>query len=67
MTTGAPEGLLDALDAYEAALAANDLEALDAAFVDAPGTMRGDDRGLLVGHDAISAFRGARGGVRPAR
>ncbi|WNY34468.1 DUF3225 domain-containing protein [Curtobacterium flaccumfaciens] len=25
--------------------------------------MRGDDRGLLVGHDAISAFRGARGGV----
>ncbi|QSB22429.1 AtzH-like domain-containing protein [Curtobacterium sp. 24E2] len=58
-----PEGLLDALDAYEAALAANDLDALDAAFVDAPGTMRGDDRGLLVGHDAISAFRGARGGV----
>lgn len=64
MTTAAPEGLLDALDAYEAALAANDLEALDAAFVDAPGTMRGDDRGLLVGHDAISAFRGARGGVQ---
>ena len=25
-TTSAPEGLLDALDAYEAALAANDLE-----------------------------------------
>ncbi|MCS6551664.1 DUF3225 domain-containing protein [Curtobacterium flaccumfaciens pv. flaccumfaciens] len=42
---------------------ANDLDALDAAFVDSPGTMRGDDRGLLVGHDAISAFRGARGGV----
>ncbi|MBF4604191.1 AtzH-like domain-containing protein [Curtobacterium sp. VKM Ac-2884] len=62
-TTSAPEGLLDALDAYEAALAANDLDALDAAFIDAPGTMRGDDRGLLVGHDAISAFRGARGGV----
>jgi Asp-tRNA(Asn)/Glu-tRNA(Gln) amidotransferase A subunit family amidase len=62
-STAAPEGLLDALDAYEAALAANDLDALDAAFVDAPGTMRGDDRGLLVGHDAISAFRGARGGV----
>ena len=64
MTAGAPDGLLDALDAYEAALAANDLDALDAAFVDAPGTMRGDDRGLLVGHDAISAFRGARGGVQ---
>ncbi|ROP66721.1 AtzH-like domain-containing protein [Curtobacterium sp. PhB115] len=64
MTAGAPDGLLDALDAYEAALAANDLDALDAAFVDAPGTMRGDDRGLLVGHDAISAFRSARGGVQ---
>ncbi|MFJ4074292.1 Asp-tRNA(Asn)/Glu-tRNA(Gln) amidotransferase A subunit family amidase [Curtobacterium sp. PhB137] len=63
-STAAPEGLLEALDAYEAALAANDLDALDAAFVDAPGTMRGDDRGLLVGHDAISAFRGARGGVQ---
>jgi amidase len=59
----APEGLLEALHAYEAALLANDLDALDVAFVDSPGTMRGDDRGLLVGHDAISAFRGARGGV----
>lgn len=59
----APEGLLEALDAYEAALLANDLDALDAAFVDSSDTMRGDDRGLLVGHDAISAFRGARGGV----
>lgn len=59
----APEGLLEALDAYERALLANDLDALDDAFVDSPDTMRGDDRGLLVGHDAISAFRGARGGV----
>jgi len=58
-----PDGLLEALDAYEAALMANDLDALDDAFVDAPDTVRGDDRGLLVGHDAISAFRGARGGV----
>ncbi|MCS5506126.1 AtzH-like domain-containing protein [Curtobacterium flaccumfaciens] len=62
-TSTAPDGLLEALDAYETALLANDLDALDAAFVDSPGTMRGDDRGLLVGHDAISAFRGARGGV----
>ena len=62
-TSTAPDGLLEALGAYETALLANDLDALDAAFVDSPGTMRGDDRGLLVGHDAISAFRGARGGV----
>lgn len=62
-TSTAPDGLLEALDTYETALLANDLDALDAAFVDSPGTMRGDDRGLLVGHDAISAFRGARGGV----
>ena len=27
--------------------------------------MRGDAAGLLVGHDAISAFRGTRGGVPP--
>lgn len=65
-TTSAPAGLLDALEAYEAALMANDLDALDDAFVDRSGTMRGDDRGLLVGHDAISAFRGVRGGV-PSR
>ena len=31
----------------------------------ATGTMRGDAAGLLVGHDAISAFRGVRGGVPP--
>jgi len=58
-----PDGLLEALDAYETALMTNDPDALDDAFVDAPDTLRGDDRGLLVGHDAISAFRGARGGV----
>lgn len=61
----APEGLLDALDAYEAALAADDLDALDDAFVRSPDTLRGDDRELLVGHAAISAFRGTRGGVAP--
>ena len=61
--SAAPDGLLAALDAYERALADDDLTALDDAFVRSPDTMRGDDRGLLVGHDAISAFRGARGGV----
>lgn len=61
----APTGLLDALDAYERALADDDLAALDDAFVRSADTLRGDDRGLLVGHDAISTFRGARGGVAP--
>ena len=60
-----PEGLAAAFQAYEQALLRNDLDALDAAFAPGPGTMRGDGAGLLVGHDAISAFRGARGGVLP--
>lgn len=60
-----PAGLLDALDAYERALADDDLVALDDAFVRSADTLRGDDRGLLVGHDAISAFRGTRGGTAP--
>ncbi|WP_420367783.1 AtzH-like domain-containing protein [Curtobacterium sp. L1-20] len=63
----APAGLLAALDAYEAALLANDLDALDDAFAAGPDTVRGDDRGLLVGHDAISTFRGVRGGVPERR
>ncbi|MDM7885248.1 DUF3225 domain-containing protein [Curtobacterium sp. RHCKG23] len=64
-SAAAPDGLLAALDAYERALAADDLPTLDDAFVRSPDTMRGDDRGLLVGHAAISAFRGARGGIAP--
>lgn len=61
-----PADLLAAFTAYESAILANDLDALDDAF--APGTdaMRGDAAGLLIGHEAISAFRGTRGGV-PAR
>ncbi|MFT4260280.1 AtzH-like domain-containing protein [Microbacterium sp.] len=61
-----PADLLAAFWAYEDAILANDLEALDAAFAPGPDTIRGDAAGLLVGHDAISAFRGIRGGV-PAR
>ncbi len=61
-----PAGLLEAFEAYERAIIANDLDALDAAFASGDATMRGDAAGLLVGHDAISAFRGVRGGV-PAR
>lgn len=60
-----PAELRAAFDDYERAIMANDLDALDAAFAQTEGTMRGDAAGLLVGHDAISAFRGLRGGVPP--
>jgi amidase len=58
-----PEGLLAAFAGYEDALARNDLDALDSWFAPGENTLRGDATGLLVGHDAISAFRGARGGT----
>ncbi|WP_044442129.1 AtzH-like domain-containing protein [Agreia bicolorata] len=58
-----PDGLIDAFWAYENALVTNDLEALDAAFAPGETTLRGDAGGLLVGHDRISSFRGARGGA----
>ena len=61
-----PEGLLDAFRRYERALMADDVPALDALFADGPETLRGDAAGLLVGHDAIAAFRRGRGGA-PAR
>ncbi|MCW2784065.1 MAG: glutamyl-tRNA amidotransferase [Marmoricola sp.] len=59
-------GLTEAFWAYERALMANDLDTLDRLFAPGPTTLRGDAAGLLVGHDAISAFRGGRGGA-PAR
>ncbi|MGW9114266.1 AtzH-like domain-containing protein [Microbacterium sp. NPDC055683] len=62
-TDGVPADLLDAFLAYERAILDNDLDALDGWFAPGAGTMRGDDAGLLVGHDAISAFRSLRGGV----
>jgi Asp-tRNA(Asn)/Glu-tRNA(Gln) amidotransferase A subunit family amidase len=58
-----PAGLLDAFWRYERALMADDVPALDGLFVDGPLTMRGDAAGLLVGHDAIAAFRRGRGGA----
>ncbi|QKJ18098.1 AtzH-like domain-containing protein [Microbacterium hominis] len=61
-----PADLFTAFDEYERAILANDLDALDAAFAPGAETLRGDAAGLLVGHDAIHAFRGARGGV-PSR
>ncbi|CAN5247262.1 hypothetical protein BH11ACT4_BH11ACT4_15340 [soil metagenome] len=62
----APPGLLEAFWEYERALMANDLAALDDLFAPGPDTLRGDAAGILVGHDAISAFRQGRGGA-PAR
>ncbi len=61
-----PPDLFSAFEDYEVAILSNDLDALDAAFAPGPDTIRGDGSGLLVGHDAISAFRSVRGGV-PAR
>ncbi len=58
-----PEGLREAVLAYEAALMADDVEGLDDWFEPGPGTLRGDADGLLVGHDAIAAFRRSRGGA----
>lgn len=63
MTDEMPPDLLAAFEDYERAIAADDLEALDAAFAPGPATMRADAAGLLVGHDVISAFRSTRGGV----
>jgi amidase len=60
-----PEGLVDAVLAYEAALLADDVEALDAAFAPGPDTLRGDASGLLVGSEAIAHFRRGRGGIGP--
>ena len=61
-----PDGLLEAFWGYENALMANDLAALDAFFAPGPQTIRGDAGGILLGHEAISAFRRGRGGA-PAR
>ena len=44
----------------------NDLKVLDRLFAPGSETLRGDAGGILVGHDAISAFRQGRG-VAPAR
>ena len=57
-----PAGLMEAFIGYEAALEANDLDALGRYFVDGPDALRGDAGGLLVGREQIDRFRGARGG-----
>jgi amidase len=62
-----PAGLVEAFRAYENALMADDLATLDRLFAPGDTTLRGDASGLLVGHDAISRFRGARGGAPQRR
>ncbi len=51
---------------YETALMAGDRAVLDELFLDDPATMRADPAGVLVGADAIRAFRSSRRGA-PAR
>jgi len=63
----APPGLLEAFRAYENALMTNDLSELDRLFASGSSTLRGDAEGLLVGHEAISRFRGRRGGAPKRR
>lgn len=60
-----PAELWAAFEAYETAILEDDVAVLDDSFAPGPTTMRGDAAGLLVGHDAISAFRSGRGGVAP--
>jgi len=66
LTDDSNSTVLDAFWEYERALMANDLEALDRLFAPGDETLRGDANGILIGHDAISAFRQGRGGA-PAR
>lgn len=63
MTGRWPDGLEAAFTAYEDALMRDDTAVLDDLFEPGDATLRGDDAGLLRGHDAISAFRSGRGGV----
>jgi hypothetical protein len=56
-----------AFDAYEAALMANDLDALDALFWHSELTVRIGPGQNLYGIEAIQAFRAARPGGSPRR
>ena len=51
-----------AFQAYEHALMADDVPAMDALFHDAPGTVRYGVGEVLYGAEAIRAFRKGRGG-----
>lgn len=61
--------LLRAIRQYEQALMANDTATLSELFADNPDdipVVRSDSAGMLVGHNAITAFRAKRGGPRSA-
>lgn len=62
-----PAGLLAAFWRYERALMADDVAELDRLFAAGEHTIRSDVAGVLVGHDAISAFRRGRGGAPKRR
>ncbi len=70
MTINDPETLAElaaAFEAYEAALMANDIAALDALFWNAPQTLRFGVGENLYGFDAIAQFRKDRPGGSPQR
>ena len=65
MTVDDPQVIAEvtaAFRAYEAALMADDIPAMDALFHDAPSTVRYGVGEVLYGADAIRAFRKGRGG-----
>jgi len=64
---GTPAGLLEAFWSYDRALLGNDTRTLDELFMPGPHTLRGDGLGLLVGHQAIAAFRSARARIATRR
>ena len=54
-------------DAYEAALIANDVAAMDAVFWNSPDTIRFGIAEVQHGYDEIAAWRATAGGVPPTR
>ncbi len=63
MTINIPEVVAEVAavaEAYDRALAVNDLDTIDRLFWNSPFTLRYGPNGTLVGHAAISKFRQAR-------
>lgn len=59
--------VVEAFWTYEQALMSDDLEAMARLFAPGGQTLRGDAAGLLVSHEEITGFRGARGGAPKRR